>query len=323
METRVKTGSINKVHQGLGTQYSLITNNVVCGVGRIWVLWDDAVFMVDVVSCEPQVIHCRITYRPTALKWCMSFVYGYNKLVDRDPLWLSLESFHSQVYGPWIVCGVFNNVLGYDERIGSTVNDTEIRRFNKCVDKCDISDVPAHGAFYTWSNKQDEDGRRFSRIDRALVNMVWLMAFPDMTATFLPEGLFDHNPCVIEPWSITDRKRSSFKYFNMWGRDEKFMTIVEAVWRTPINGITMFQIVRKLKLLKRELKELNKEAYSNVEAVARLAKIHLEQLQKQMQNDMGNCHLWDKEKHAAATYRELDKARTEFLAQKAKVQWAE
>ncbi|XP_074266082.1 uncharacterized protein LOC141588544 [Silene latifolia] len=197
METRVRNNAINKVHNGLGDQWSLITNNAVSENGRIWILWDDNVFDVEALSIEPQVIHCRITYRPTACWWWMSYVYGFNRLNDRDPLWDSLEGMHTNLQGPWMVCGDFNNVLGYDERIGSVVTDNEIKGFMECVEKCEIADIPAHGAFFTWSNKQEGDGRRFSRIDRALVNMDWLMRFPECITTFQPEGLFDHNPCVI------------------------------------------------------------------------------------------------------------------------------
>ncbi|XP_074300652.1 uncharacterized protein LOC141631951 [Silene latifolia] len=283
----------------------------------------DLVFQVTVWGCEAQVIQCKITYRSSGMSWWMSFVYGFNILVDREPLWVSLENMHHQVHGPWLECGDFNNVLGFEERIGSLVTEAEIRRFTTCVEECEIADVHAHEALYTWTNKKEEDGRRVCRIDISLVNMEWLLAFPEMTATFLPEGLFDHNPCIMALWSTPEKKNNSLKYFNMWGQDEKFIGIVEDVWRRQIDGIPMFQIVRKLKMLRKDLKELNKEAFSNVEAAARLAKIQLESIQLQMQEDMTNTHLWEQESGAANTYRQLDTARPAFLTQKAKVQWDE
>ncbi|XP_074301468.1 uncharacterized protein LOC141632860 [Silene latifolia] len=133
---------------------------------------------------------------------------------------------HTRIQGPWIVCGDFNNILGYDERIGSVVTEVDIKRFLECTQTCDLADISAHGVFFTWSNKQDGDGRRFSSVDRVLVNMEWLMLFPDCTSTFLPEGLFDHNPCVIDLWRTSEGRKRLIKYFNVWGRYEKFSDII-------------------------------------------------------------------------------------------------
>ncbi|XP_074267003.1 uncharacterized protein LOC141590304 [Silene latifolia] len=118
----------------------------------------------------------------------MSFVYGFNRLGDRVLLWESLENIHELIQEPWIVCGDFNNILGYDERIGYVVTEGEIKGFLECTAHCELADIPAQGAFFIWSNKQEEDGRRFSRIDRVLVNMEWLMAFPDTNTNFCLKG---------------------------------------------------------------------------------------------------------------------------------------
>ncbi|KAL9228042.1 hypothetical protein vseg_003660 [Gypsophila vaccaria] len=66
--------------------------------------------------------------------------------------------------------GDFNNVLAMDERIGSEVTSTELRDFQEYVDLCNNADNPAHGAFFTWNNKQEMRDRVFSRIDRVMVN---------------------------------------------------------------------------------------------------------------------------------------------------------
>ncbi|XP_074271511.1 uncharacterized protein LOC141595442 [Silene latifolia] len=210
METRVRSYSINKVHKGLGNKWFLITNNSTYQGGRIWILWDDDVYQVELLNYEAQVVRTIINYRPNGETWLMSFVYDFNRSGDREPLWESLEHFHSRVDGHWLVCGDFNNVIGYTERIGSVVTETEIKMFIECADQCELADIPANGAFFTWCNKQDGDGKRFNRIDRALVNLEWLLVFLDMTTTFLPEGLFDHNPYVMHLWRHTERQRVVF-----------------------------------------------------------------------------------------------------------------
>ncbi|XP_074277489.1 uncharacterized protein LOC141601119 [Silene latifolia] len=133
------------------------------------------------------------------------------------------------------------------------------------------------------------------------------MEFPDMVTTFLPEGLFDHSPRVMDLWKNNARKRNGFKYFNMLGRDSNFLTI----------------IVRKLKVLKKELRALNRDGFANIKAAARIAKVNLEQLQEKMHSDIGNANIQEQERADALVYMDLDSARNEFLAQKSKVQCLE
>ncbi|XP_074290923.1 uncharacterized protein LOC141617657 [Silene latifolia] len=149
------------------------------------------------------------------------------------------------------------------------------------------------------------------------------MAFPDTSTTFLPEGLFDHNPCVLDIWRQQNRRKMSFKYFNMWGSDEKFLTTVAQVWEQNISGITMFQVVRKMKMLKQGLKSINREAFANVEASARIAKVNLENIQLALQQDVNNRELLRQEMEAGLLFQAMDKARNAYLAHKAKTQWME
>ncbi|XP_074267211.1 uncharacterized protein LOC141590522 [Silene latifolia] len=150
--------------------------------------------------------------------------------------------------------GDFNNVLHSGERIGSDVTLAEIRDFQLCVDKCGLYDLVTQGAFFTWNNKQEEYKRVFNRIDRVLANYQWLLNGPSGIASFPPEGLFDHSPCIIRLWDEVERNKSIFKYFNMWGKDERFNETIKDIWQQQIHGCKMFQVVKKLKLLKSPLR---------------------------------------------------------------------
>ncbi|XP_074277773.1 uncharacterized protein LOC141601396 [Silene latifolia] len=189
--------------------------------------------------------------------------------------------------GPWLVMGDFNNVLFMDERIGSQVTDAE-----------------------------GLDG-----IDRVLANDEWILTGPTGSVTFLPEGLYDHSPCLIELGADIERRKGNFKYFNMWGKHAEFKSVVNDVWRQTISGCCMFQVVKKLKYLKHPLKKLNNGRYGDIENSALVAKMLLESIQKQLHTDPRNVQLQNEERIAADSYKELDDARLLFLAQKAKTQW--
>ncbi|XP_074311631.1 uncharacterized protein LOC141647380 [Silene latifolia] len=157
---------------------------------------------------DKQAIHVSVEHLQSGFSWTCSIVYGCNKDSERTSLWQSILQCKSIVHGPWLLMGDFNNVLHIGERIGSEVTLAEIRDFQQCVDSCGLYDLVTQGAYFTWNNKQEENKRVFTRIDRVLANDLWIGSGPSGIACFLPEGLFDHNPCIIRLWDETNRKPS-------------------------------------------------------------------------------------------------------------------
>ncbi|XP_074301528.1 uncharacterized protein LOC141632930 [Silene latifolia] len=224
-------------------------------------------------------------------------------------------------HGRWAVCGDFNNALNYNERIGREVIWTEIADFRECVDYCGLTDIKGQGAFYTWNNKQMPASRNFSRIDRFLINSEWMGMYPDSYAHFLPEGLFDHNPCVCYRRSTRTTRKSRFRYYNTWSMYPNFLTVVQQSWCKPVAGTLMYRLVDKLRGLKGPLKMLNRNGFADVKKSAGIAKALLEEIQVQMHNNPADQQLLQAERDAAESYRHLSKIQHSFLSQKAKVDW--
>ncbi|XP_074301600.1 uncharacterized protein LOC141633002 [Silene latifolia] len=139
-------------------------------------------------------------------------------------------------------------------------------------------DIQAQGAFFTWNNKQDPTTRVFSHINRCMVTEDWIQQYPDSYAYFMNEGLFDHTPVICYRRKSCQTRKSSFRYFNMRGLYEDFKSIVKREWDNPIAGILMFQITTKLRNLKKPLKELNKNKYSEIEKATDVARQQLDEL---------------------------------------------
>ncbi|XP_074298560.1 uncharacterized protein LOC141629460 [Silene latifolia] len=241
-----------------------------------------------------------VVFLPSGCVWWLFMVYGFNRVVERIPLWQSLESMKHMASGPWVVMGDFNNVLAMNERVGSVVTASEMKGFQDCVDECGIMDLPLEYAFFTWTNKQKPGSMVFSRINIAMANDEWLNVYPDTSTVFHPEGLFNHCPCTITLCPTVERKKGSFKYFNIWSKDPEFMAIV-----------------------KEALKQLNGSAFANIETSANAAKLYMMNVQKQLHGDPTNIDLQQAEREASISYKELEMARRSFLAQKAKAQWLE
>ncbi|XP_074300723.1 uncharacterized protein LOC141632032 [Silene latifolia] len=152
-------------------------------------------------------------------------------------------------------------------------------------------------------------------------NDEWLDQFPEVIPMFHPEGMFDHCPCTINLVAGVDRRKGSFKYFNMWGKDPQFLELVQEVWDKPLYGIKMFHVVKRLKMLKHPLKGLNGTAFANIETSAKIAKHHLYVVQEKLHADPLNLLIQQEVNEASNCYRDLENARRSFLAQKAKAHW--
>ncbi|XP_010678145.1 uncharacterized protein LOC104893708 [Beta vulgaris subsp. vulgaris] len=51
-------------------------------------------------------------------------------------------------------------------------------------------------------------------------------------AHFMPEGIFDHTPIVINVYPSIEPGKQPFRYYTMWSRDDKFERIVVECWAT-------------------------------------------------------------------------------------------
>ncbi|XP_074288741.1 uncharacterized protein LOC141613898 [Silene latifolia] len=127
------------------------------------------------------------------------------------------------------------------------------------------------GALYTWNNKQCPADRIYSRLDRFLMNQDWLNDYPDMVAHFLPEGNFDHTPCLVQQDSQEGTRSRPFKYFNMWSQSPNFKEIVQQGWHRDRRSTKMFELVKKLKALKPCPKNLNRAQFLDIKRNAEIA----------------------------------------------------
>ncbi|XP_074288364.1 uncharacterized protein LOC141613524 [Silene latifolia] len=147
--------------------WAICTNTSLHKGGRIWLIWDTKVYEVTVYDVTIQCIHSKVVDKARKTVFWFTVVYGLNQLNERDDLWNSLRSYHGRVNGPWLVGGDFNSVMASDERIGSApVTNAETRPMLQTMQDCNLVDLSAQGAFYTWSNKHEKETRVYSRIDR-------------------------------------------------------------------------------------------------------------------------------------------------------------
>ncbi|XP_074298153.1 uncharacterized protein LOC141628972 [Silene latifolia] len=243
LETKIKSRNWNKVTNNICSNWAICTNSHLHSGGRIWIIWDPALFEVDILDVTIQCIHTKVFDKARRKGFYFIVVYGLNSPGTESLQWQSIKSYHLQLNSPWLLCGDFNAIMERNERIGSLRSQIfELRPMADAIRDCQLTDMKARGAFYTWNNKQGPDSLIYSRIDRLFINEEWLEQYPDSFAHFLPEGLFDHCPGLVHFEEERQRRGNSFKYYNMWSMAKEYKEVVIDGWSREVQGTPMFKI---------------------------------------------------------------------------------
>ncbi|KAG5591485.1 hypothetical protein H5410_041999 [Solanum commersonii] len=107
----------------------------------------------------------------------------------------------------------------------------------------------------------------------------------------------------------------------MWSLAPEFKTKVQENWEKRSEGRHMFKVVGKLNRLRKVLKTLNRNRFSEMETRADLAMEKLRQCQDRIQLNPLNMDLYMEENKLSQEARLLEKAKFQFLRQKSKMQW--
>lgn len=165
--------------------------------------------------------------------------------------------------------GDFNETLsssehsnGIDPRYQSGMRD-----FQNVVSTCNLTDLASLGSNFTWTNSQPENPIA-KKLDRVLVNEVWITQFSQSYAQFEASGVSDHSRCRVLLEAPSLGKKRPFKIFNFLVDHPDFSTIVDESWNTsePLyhSRSALFLFHRKLKQLKPAIRLQNKSRYGDI-----------------------------------------------------------
>ncbi|XP_062118289.1 uncharacterized protein LOC133831900 [Humulus lupulus] len=299
--------------------WCFLSNNAWFNNGRILLVWNPNVFSVDIRICSSQCIHCWLTPQNGSNGFFCTFVYAFNDEERRRVLWQQFRDM--QIKEPWILLGDFNATINTEERIGDRVRSLYFESFYNCLLDYDLTDIPFHGFFFTWNNKQVSSDHIIAKLDRVLGNATWFENFPQAHACFLPEGLFDHSPAVVSLSQNMELGKKPFRYFKMWQKFTDYHQYVSEAWSYRVQGSPMFKVVAKLRRVKSALKKLNTCIVGDISASFLKSEQLLHHMQQQVNDDPLNTqYIADELKHMQEhnVYRE---AYMDFLRQKSKLSW--
>ncbi|XP_033129527.1 uncharacterized protein LOC108872236 [Brassica rapa] len=298
IETRVKENKAKRIIEEVFPGWSSITNYEHHRLGRIWVLWSPK---VRVTPCfqSAQMITCSILLEDMAEEIFCSFVYGFNLAEERKELWRDIKSHQDSPLiqkSPWLVFGDFNEILDSVEHsdVDSSHDSSGMRDFQEVVNYCSLVDMSYQGPRFTWSNKRD-NGVICKKLDRTLMNEVWMRLFPQSYCVFDAGGCSDHQRCRISIRLEEMKPMKPFKFVNAVVDMPEFLPLVGDFWlgTEPLFNSTsaLFRLAKKLKALKPALRKLSKEKVGDIVKKTKEAYIKLCELQTKTLEDPSQINM--------------------------------
>ena len=324
IETKVKVHNSHQIFNSIFPGWNFSANYEFAELGRIWVVWDPSV-KLTIHSKSSQMITCLVELPHSTSEVAVSFIYALNCKYGRRYLWeeLSFLATDPIIMGkPWAVLGGFNQTLSPSENSkGGTRIPRGMKDFRECIQHAELFDLSIRGNEFTWWNKQT-DSPNSKKLDRILINDLWLLQFPQAYAHFGEPDFSDHGPSSIVFGERTKAKRQFMVSHFLFHHPEFFPRVAIAWQQIKVYGTAMYSLSKKLKLLKTEIKEINREHFSDLENRVREAHSNLISCQNQVLANP-TVLLAAQEKEAQSKWLTLALAEEHFLQQRSRIRWLE
>ena len=103
------------------------------------------------------------------LRAAIILIYSLFNVADKHRMWEELLKLRSNLGVPMIVMGDFNEIRCLEERKGCLVLSSIMSKFDDWINRMGLIDMPLVGRKFTWRH-----GRSCSRLDRILIDLLWL-----------------------------------------------------------------------------------------------------------------------------------------------------
>ena len=198
--------------------------------------------------------------------------------------------------------------------------DIAMREFKECVEEIEVFDVNRSGLQFTWNQKPRGVDGTLKKIDRIMANLECTDGFVGAHAIFQPYRISDHSPAILTIPTSHKFQPRPFKFFNIQVTNSKFNEQVKECWSVAKSGFYMYQVVSKLKLLKKPLRKMLFNEGNIHEKVIRL-RHELDTVQHALDADPFNISIREEEACYLNAYNDAILIEEQFLKQKAKVEW--
>lgn len=220
---------------------------------------------------------------------------------------------------PWYVLGDFNVSLNLvDSSACSSSINMAMTEFKECIEDLCIDDINQIGLHFTWNQRPNAEIGILKKLDRVMGNDLFISKFTNAYTEFCPYRISDHSPAVLKIPVAMRIKPKTVKFANFVSTKPEYALVVKKGWQDIVEGHKMFQVTKKLKLLKKPLRQLMWNKGNLHDRVVKLRK-ELDNIQNSLDKDATNINLRKYETEALQAYHEALRDEENFMKQTAKV----
>lgn len=252
LETHIQPSNSRRILSSIPPGWKFYGNFDQHMTARLVVVWDPRL-IVTIYKASPQLITCGIFLQAEDVSFKVSFVYGFNQVEERRPLWEELACLNANTPVsrlPWAVVEDFNQILRisqHSEYLNRDVDVTGLDDFNLALQEADLFEAQEKGLVYTWWNNCEENPIS-KKIDHALINHSWATTFSEAYVEFFEPLQSDHSPCLFVVPSLKRNTCKPFKFFHHVIDHPRYSDSVRQAWEeVRVQGTTQFRLVRSLK----------------------------------------------------------------------------
>ncbi|GKC39565.1 RNA-directed DNA polymerase, eukaryota, reverse transcriptase zinc-binding domain protein [Tanacetum coccineum] len=302
LESHVASSRLERLCASVFRHWNWTSNGNWCSKGTHIILrWNSNLVDVIVIDQMDQAMHVRVWIK-----------------MDKNELFCSLHYVRNR---PWCILGDFNAALYLeDSTAGSSRFDISIREFKECVEEIEVMDVVRMGLQFTWNQKPKGNDGILKKINHIMTNLEFNDTFIGAHAIFMPYRVSDHAPAILKIPLITKMEQRPFKFTYLLVHNDSFKSVVQEGWSMQVSGFFMFQVVRRLKLLKKHLRKLL-FMHGNLHENVKKLRFELEQVQIALVADPFNCELRTEEAAYVHAFNDALLMEEQFLKQKSKIKW--
>jgi exonuclease III len=268
-ETRQNNKYVKNLKWRLGLRHCIMQPGLGKGAG-IALFYDESV-EIKKIAAGARYIDVLIRLSPNGFQWRGTFVYGEPKAHDRHHMWTLLRRIKDTSNLPWLMVGDFNETMWQEEHFSASKrSESNMDNFRRTLSDCNLFDLGFRGPGWTYNNKQEGRSNVRARLDRFVASPEWSDHFKNASVEHICSSRSDHLPILLrmgsrKEWRPVDaRKKSIFRYEQMWERVGTLKDTIENTWQKSGPAVNFQEVREKILYLQRELDDWAKKDFGSV-----------------------------------------------------------
>ena len=130
-----------------------------------------------------------------------------------------------------MMIGDFNDIIHHSEQRGGNFNHNRAATMMKVMDVCNLMEVDRIGGIFTWRRPCAGNCLVYRKLDRAMADVSWCMAFSEAYIEVLCKFHSDYNPLLLRCGIPPQRHRHTLRFESAWITHPSYLNLVKDAWK--------------------------------------------------------------------------------------------